>query len=196
MKRLFLAFLLGALVLSAEAALTKGDAAPDFKAKASRGGKSFDFSLREALKKGPVVIFFFPAAFTSECNVQAHEFAVSHEKFVAAGATVVGVSLDSIDRLNAFSADPEYCGGKVAVVSDGGGEIAKSYELKVMDAPPGSKDTRGAPIGHGLVESVTFIVQPDGEIAATVKGLSASANVSKALEVVQKLAPRQTAGRF
>ncbi|MGE5467091.1 MAG: peroxiredoxin [Ignavibacteria bacterium] len=195
MRHLFLAFLCGALALPVGAALTKGDHAPEFEAPASVGGRTFAFSLGEALRKGPVVVFFFPAAFTSECNVQAHEFAVSHEKFLAAGATVVGVSLDDIDHLNAFSADPDYCGGKVAVVSDRNGDIAKSYELKVMAAPPGSKDTHGAPIRHGLVESITFIIASDGNVAATLVGPSPSSNVSRALEIVQKLAPKQTATR-
>lgn len=194
MLRLLFAFLLSyAIGLPALAALKEGDVAPDFKAQASLGGKAFDFSLREALKKGPVVVYFFPAAFTSGCNIQAHEFAVNHDQFVAAGATVVGVSLDGIARLNAFSADPDYCGGKVAVASDVDGRIAKLYDLRVMAAPAGTKDTRGIPIEHGLVESVTFVVKPDATIAATVADPSPSSHVAKALAAVQKLAAKQMA---
>ena len=88
------------------AALKEGDAAPDFKAQASLAGKVFTFVLKEALKKGPVVVYFYPSAFTSGCNLQAHTFAVNYGKFVAAGAQIIGVSLDSIARLNDFSADP------------------------------------------------------------------------------------------
>lgn len=194
MTRPMLAFLLFAgLALTADAALNKGNVAPDFSAQASLGGKTFDFSLSRTLKKGPVVLYFFPAAFTSECNVLAHDFAASHDKFAAAGATVVGVSMDSVDRLNAFSADPDYCGGKIAVAADVDGAIAKSYDLKVLEAPAGGRDTQGTPIAHPLVETITFIVQPDGRIAATVSGKSASANVAAALEVVRKLAPKQMA---
>ena len=194
MRRLLFACLLfQAIALPGMAALNVGDTAPDFTAKASRSGNTFDFSLKESLKKGPVVLYFFPAAFTSECNVQAHEFAVNHEKFVAAGATVVGVSLDGIARLKEYSADPNYCGGKVAVASDPDSRIAKSYDLRVMEAPPGSKDTTGIPIEHGLVESFTFIVAPDGKVAAVIGGISPSANVTEALKAVQKLAARQTA---
>jgi peroxiredoxin len=197
MKRfLFAPWVLLAIALPSTAALNQGDPAPHFTARASRAGETFDFSLADALKKGPVVVYFFPAAFTSVCNVQAHEFAQNEEKFVAAGATVVGVSLDSIARLNEFSADPNYCGGKVAVAADVDGGIAKSYDLKVLDAPPGSKDSRGIPIEHGLVESFTFVIAPDGKIAAAIGGgRSPSANVIEALKAVQKLSTKQTAAK-
>ena len=87
-----------------------GVAAPEFTAPASLAGKPFSFSLKDALLKGPVVVYFYPSAFTGGCNVQAHEFAVNKGKFDAAGASIIGVSLDSIERLNDFSADPAYCG--------------------------------------------------------------------------------------
>ena len=180
-----------AIALPAMAALKEGDRAPDFTAQASLAGKSFTFSLKEALKKGPVVLYFYPAAFTQTCNIQAHQFAANHEKFVAAGATVVGVSLDSIARLNEFSADPNSCGGKVAVASDNDGSIAKSYDLEVLDPPRGTTDTQGNPIEHGLVEQFTFIIAPSGEVAATVGEGSPTANVAKALEAVQRLATKQ-----
>lgn len=196
-RRHLFAFLCFAIfALSATAALQEGDVAPDFKALASVSGKAFDFSLQDALEKGPVVLYFFSAAFTSECNIQAHEFAANYDKFIAAGARVIGVSIDSIARLNAFSADPESCGGKVAVAADVDSRIAKSYDLKVMEAPPGSKDTRGTPIEHALVESVTFVIRPDGRIAAVVRGGSPSSNVAKTLEIVRKLAARQLAGSW
>src|ERR1700754_1590251 len=114
------------------AALKVGDSAPKFTAQASLAGKEFTFSLADALKKGPVVVYFYPSAYTGGCNVQAHEFAVNYDKFAAAGASVVGVSLDSISRLNEFSADPEYCAGKLPVASDEKGDIAKSYDLQVI----------------------------------------------------------------
>jgi thioredoxin-dependent peroxiredoxin len=193
MRRLALACVLsGALVLPATAALKAGDAAPDFNAQASLAGKAFSFSLKDALKAGPVVVYFFPSAYTSGCNIQAHEFAVNHDRFRAAGATVVGVSLDDIGRLNTFSADPEYCGGKVPVASDDGGRIARSYDLRVSEARASVRDTRGELIEHGFAERTTFVVTPDGRIAATVGGLSPEANVARALEVVQGLSPRKS----
>ena len=107
MKRLLPVLLLsGAIALPALAALKSGDKAPDFSAKASLDGKAFDFSLKDALKKGPVVVYFYPSAYTGGCNVEAHTFAVNKDKFDAVGATIIGVSLASIARLNDFSADP------------------------------------------------------------------------------------------
>jgi len=176
------------IALPAMAALEAGDAAPDFKAKASLAGEEFDFSLRDALGEGTVVVYFYPSAYTQGCNIQAHEFAVNMEKFEEAGASVIGVSLDSIERLNDFSADPEYCAGKLPVASDESGEIARSYGLEVAEGPPGITDTRGVEIDHGFAERTTFIVTPDGRIAETIGGTSPMENVRKSLEAVQRLA--------
>ena len=74
------------------AALSAGDAAPDFKAQASLAGKEFEFSLAKALQQGTVVVYFYPAAYTQGCNIQAHEIATRYDEFTAAGATVIGVS--------------------------------------------------------------------------------------------------------
>jgi peroxiredoxin len=188
MKLLVAAVLAASIALPAAAALKEGDSAPDFKTQASQAGKAFGYSLKHALKKGPVVVYFYPSAYTGGCNVQAHAFAVNQEKFAAAGASIVGVSLDSIARLNDFSADPEYCAGKIAVASDADGRIAKSYDLTVRDAAPGRKDTRGVDIDHGFAERTTFIVTPNGKVAAVVGGLAPGANVEQALQAVQKLA--------
>ena len=181
--------LFGSMLISlpALAALEAGDMAPMFQAKASLNGKSFDFSLHDALGKGPVVVYFYPSAYTQGCNIQAHTFAENMDKFTAAGASVVGVSLDSIERLNDFSADPDYCAGKLPVASDASGEIAKSYELNVMAGREGMKDTRGVEIGHGFAERTTFIVTPDGKIAETIGGISPMENVEKSLASVQRL---------
>lgn len=186
MKNLLLG-LLGFTVVAmpALAALEVGDTAPVFEAKASLAGKEFDFSLREALDEGPVVVYFYPSAYTQGCNIQAHEFAVNMDKFTEAGASVIGVSLDSIERLNDFSADPEYCADKLAVASDASGEIARSYNLEVREGREGAKDTRGVEIGHGFAERTTFIVTPDGKIVETISGVSPMDNVHKSLEAVQ-----------
>lgn len=180
-------FILTTFVNTSFGALNQGDIAPEFKTEASLAGKAFTYSLKESIKKGPVVVYFYPAAYTSGCNIQAHTFAVNYERFTAAGATVVGVSLDNIARLNEFSADPEYCAGKVAVASDVDGKIAKSYDLKIRDVVPGRKDMRGADLNHGFAERTTFVVNRNGRIAATVGGVAPDVNVEKALEVVQQL---------
>jgi peroxiredoxin len=185
---LSICLLSSAYTLSAVAALPEGHPAPDFQTQASLAGKVFSFSLKEALQKGPVVVYFYPSAYTGGCNIQAHTFAVNHDKFTAAGASIIGISLDSIDRLNDFSADPEFCGGKVAVASDVDGNIAKSYDLTVKEAAAGKKDSRGVEITHGFVERTTFVVTPDGNIIATLTGLKPAENVEKALEIIQNIA--------
>ncbi|WP_290867143.1 peroxiredoxin [Aquabacterium sp.] len=182
------ALALGLVAAPALAALKDGDKAPDFSTQASLAGKAFQYSLKDALKKGPVVVYFYPSAFTNGCNVQAHTFAEDVDKFKSAGASIVGVSLDNIARLNEFSADPQFCAGKIAVASDADGKIAKAYDLAIRDAVAGRKDTRGADIDHGFAERTTFVVTPDGKVAATVGGLTPAANVEKALKAVQKLA--------
>lgn len=187
-KHLLIGLLATAFTLPAFAALKEGDTAPDFKIPASFAGKATEFSLKEKLKKGPVVVYFYPSAYTKGCNLQAHTFSVNSEKFAAAGATVIGVSQDSIGRLNEFSADPEYCAGKLAVASDADGKVAKNFQLETRPAAEGKTDTRGVTIDHGFTERTTFIVTPDGKIAATVGGLTPVENVAKSLEAVEKLA--------
>jgi len=191
MKRLLTFSVLAGLSMSsispAFAALKEGDKAPAFNLEASLAGKPFQFSLAESLKKGPVVVYFYPSAYTGGCNIQAHTFSVNSDKFAAAGATVIGVSLDSIERLNDFSADPEYCAGKFAVGSDVGGKVARSFELNVREAAAGKVDSRGKEIDHGFAERTTFIITPDGKIAATIGGITPAENVKAALEKVQTL---------
>jgi peroxiredoxin len=184
---MIVACLATALPVCAFAALHAGDAAPDFSAPAALAGKTIAFSLAEARKAGPVVVYFYPAAFTSGCNVQAHEFAVNMDRFKAAGATVIGVSLDNITRLTAFSADPKYCAGKVPVASDADGRIAASFQLAVDPEEKGFKDTRGIEVGHGFDERTTFIVGTDGKIVAAIGGLEPAENVRKSLTAVTLL---------
>jgi peroxiredoxin len=187
MKTFLWAALCSALSLPAWAALKPGDTAPDFSAQASLAGKAFNYSLRDALKKGPVVVYFYPSAYTNGCNAQAHAFATNMDRFQAGGATVVGVSLDNIQRLNEFSADPDYCAGKLPVASDVDGKIAKSYDLMIRQGAAGMKDSRGKEINHDMAERTTFLVTPDGKVAATIGGVTPTENVDQALAAVQKL---------
>src|SRR5262249_23858177 len=126
-----------ALCTPAFAALKTGDQAPGFSAQASLAGKEFGFSLEAALKKGPVVVYFYPSAYTKGCDLEAHTFAQQIDQFTAAGATIIGVSGDSITRLNQFSADPDYCAGRFPVASDSSGKIAGSYNLNISAVKPG-----------------------------------------------------------
>ena len=188
MKPLAVSIALAAVLATpAMAELKPGTKAPDFTAPAFLAGQPMTFKLSDALKKGPVVVYFYPSAYTGGCNLQAHTFAVNMDKFTAAHASVIGVSLDSIDRLNKFSADPEYCAGKLPVASDADGKIAKSYDLMVREGKEGMKDTQGNEIGHGFAERTTFIVTQDGKIAATIGGVKPDENVQKSLEAVQAL---------
>jgi peroxiredoxin Q/BCP len=188
MRRQLVGILLSAaMTVPAFAALKTGDMAPDFTAQASLAGKAFSYSLADALKRGPVVVYFYPSAFTGGCNVEAHTFSEHRGDFDAAGATIIGVSLDNITRLNDFSADPKYCAGKIAVASDADGKIAAAYNLKVQHAPGPVPDSRGVMIDHGFAERSTFVVTPDGKIVAAITGASPTANVDAALKAVQQV---------
>jgi peroxiredoxin len=193
MKKWFLGLsITGLLSLSLSAALKEGDKAPDFSARASLAGKEFNFSLESALKKGPVVVYFYPSAYTKGCDLEAHTFAQQKDKFDAAGATIIGVSADSIARLDEFSADPDYCAGKFPVASDEAHKIATAYDLTANSSKPGMKDVRGAEIGHDFIERVTFVIGKDHKIIATLSSKDAKItpdqHVEKALAIVQKLA--------
>lgn len=190
MLTLIVAGLASAVALPVIAA-KQGEKAPEFIAEASLAGKSFQFSLKDALSKGPVVVYFYPSAYTPGCNIQAREFATKMDKFTAAKATVVGVSMDNIARLNDFSADPAFCAGKVPVASDVGGHIAKSFGLKSAPETAGAKDTRGIEIGHGFTERTTFVISKDGKIAATISGVAPDKNVAAALTEVEKIAAKK-----
>jgi peroxiredoxin Q/BCP len=184
----------GLLSISVMAALKPADQAPDFSAPASLAGKEFSFSLQDALKKGPVVVYFYPSAYTQGCDIEAHTFAQEKEKFDSAGATIIGVSADSITRLNQFSADPDYCAGKFPVASDPDHKISKSYNLNAAAARAGMKDVRGVEIDHDFVERTTFVIGKDHKIIATLSSaddkITPAQHVQKALETVQKLASK------
>jgi thioredoxin-dependent peroxiredoxin len=192
MRKLLLGLALAVVAAApALAGLAVGDHAPDFSAPASLAGKEFTFSLEAALKKGPVVVYFYPSAYTKGCDLEAHTFAEQKDKFVAAGATIIGVSGDSIARLDAFSADPNYCAGKFPVASDSDGKIAASYNLMTNAPKPGMTDVRGDAIDHNFIERVTFVIAKDHKVIARLSSkddsLTPDAHVAKSLEIVQGL---------
>lgn len=194
MKRISMAFgllagvLASSYVASAHAALKEGEVAPVFTAQASHAGKAFTYALKDGLKKGPVVVYFYPTAFGGGCSIQARAFADHHERFVAAGASIVGVSLDDIGRLNAFSSDPETCAGKFPVASDADGKIARSFDVPVNESTRGRKDKRGVVVEHGSVTRTTFVLDQAGRIVATIDGVAPLANVEAALAAVRSAA--------
>ncbi|OOG58408.1 peroxiredoxin [Rhodanobacter sp. B05] len=200
-KRLAGSMALGALIALASAtpavaALGPGATAPTFTAQASQAGKEFTFSLADALKKGPVVVYFYPSAYTGGCDLEAHTFAVNRDKFDAAGATIIGVSADSIERLDAFSADPKYCAGKFPVASDADVKVALSYDLKAIAAQPGMNDVRGVAIDHAFIPRTTFVIDSHGKIVAALSSetdhLRPDEHVKRSLAIVQHLQAGKT----
>lgn len=172
-------------------ALSKGSKAPMFTSNASMAGNEFEFSLKKALEKGPVVVYFYPAAYTGGCDLEAHTFAEMKDKFTAAGATIIGVSADDIERLKSFSSSPEYCAGKFPVASDEGGKIAATYGLELIPPKAGAKDVTGQEISHGFIPRTTFVINKNDEIVAVFSSetdhISPDEHVKKSLEIVEQL---------
>src|SRR3954465_7984141 len=168
-KQLVIGLMAAALCATpAFAALKAGDTAPDFTAAGSLGGKDFSFNLKAALKKGPVVVYFYPSAYTNGCDIEAHTFAEQSDKFAAAGASIIGVSADDLGRLHKFSADPNFCAGKFPIASDADTKIAQSFALNVTPPRAGAKDVNQTEINHAFIERVTYVIGKDGRILATL----------------------------
>lgn len=171
-------------------AQSTGSTVVPFKTKASLSGKEFSFSLKKALSKGPVVVYFYPSAYTGGCDLEAHTFAEYKDSFTRAGATIIGVSADDIKRLKSFSADPDFCAGKFPVASDPEGQIA-TFGLKLKPLQPGLKDVRGEQVTHGFIPRTTFVINKDRKILAMFSSeadhLSPVEHVKKSLAAVKSL---------
>jgi peroxiredoxin Q/BCP len=172
MKRLIaFAFAVAAAAATpALAALKVGTTAPDFTAQASQGGKQFTFKLSTALERGPVVLYFFPAAFTSGCTIEAHEFAEASGDYQKLGATLIGVTAGNIDRLTEFSVSE--CRSKFPVAADPNATIAKSYESTLAIYP-----------GHS--DRTSYVIAPDGKVVFVYSNLSPDQHVAKTLEALK-----------
>jgi peroxiredoxin len=166
------AALYGAIVsVPALAALTVGAKAPDFTTQAALGGKQFTFSLADALKKGPVVLYFFPAAFTPGCTQEAHDFAEASDKFAALGATVIGVTAGNANRVTEFSSLE--CRNKFAVAADPQEKIIKSYDAMLKQKPEWADRT-------------SYVIAPDGTILMEYTNLDPSEHVTRTMAAVKK----------
>jgi peroxiredoxin Q/BCP len=134
--------------------------------------------------------YFYPSAYTGGCDLEARTFAEESDKFTAAGASIVGVSGDTLDRLQKYSADPKFCAGKFTVTSDSDTKIATSYNLNVRQPGPGTKDNQGNPLTHAIIERHTYVIGKDGKIIASMNsstdGISPVEHVEKSLAVVSK----------
>ena len=174
--KLAVAGVLGLAVLapSALAALKPGAKAPDFDATAYLAGKAFTFRLAHALKKGPVVVYFFPAAHTPGCNVEARLFSQAIDKFKAHRATVIGVTAGNTDELADFSKETEHCGGKFPVAADPGAKIAKRYDAILAAKPEWSSRT-------------SYVIAPDGKVAHAYSDLNPNKHVREMLDAVAAL---------
>ena len=174
LRTLVLAACLALPAALAFAALAPGDAAPDFTLEAALGGKDFTFSLKEALKKGPVVLYFYPKSFTTVCTVEAHEFAEKIDDFAAAGASVIGVSSDKIETQRAFS--NKECRDKFPVGADPGMQVIKAYDAAVT-----------LPIvGAAFANRISYVISPEGKILSSVTDNGAEKHIENALETVRK----------
>ncbi len=162
------------LAAGAHAALAPGDAAPDFTAPAYLAGAPFTFKLADALKKGPVVVYFFPAAHTSGCNIEAHLFAEAADKFKAEGATIIGVTAGNTDQLADFSKETEHCSGKFPVAADANLSIAKSYKSTLAFRP-------------GWSDRTSYVISPAGKIVLAYSDLKPDNHVDKTLAAVTQL---------
>ncbi len=154
------------------AALQQGAKAPDFTLSAAQGGKPFSLSLKQALKKGPVVLYFFPAAFTPGCTLEAHLFAEASDDFNRLGARVVGVTAGNIDRVAEFSRSE--CRDKFAVAADPGAKVAAKYDAVL--ARPGK-----APISS----RTSFVIAPNGTILLSYTDAKPQAHVEKTMAAVR-----------
>jgi peroxiredoxin len=167
------------LALPALAALKPGDAAPDFKAQAALGGSEFTFSLADALKKGPVVLYFYPKAFTSGCTVEAHEFAAAAADYTALGATLIGMSSDGIERLHAFST--QECSAKFPVAADPDLKVIHAYDV-VLSSIPGLS---------GVSDRTSYVIAPDGKIVYVYSAMAPDDHVKNTLDAVKKWREQQ-----
>lgn len=178
-RRMFLGLVAVALALSAVpafAALDVGAKAPDFTLQATRGGKIFTFSLADALKKGPVVLYFYPAAFTPGCTIEAHDFADAINQYKALGATVIGVSHDPLAKLAKFSVSA--CRSKFAVAADTDQSVMKSYDAVLAQAP-------------SLANRTSYVIAPNGTILYTYTSLNPDKHVANTLAALKAWKAKQ-----
>jgi peroxiredoxin Q/BCP len=181
MKRKFMPVLLATVLsatvglysLTASATLKPGEAAPDFTTQASLGGKTYTYNLADELKKGPVVLYFYPAAFTKGCTIEAHEFADAVDEYKKYGATVIGVSHDNIDTLTKFSVSE--CRSKFPVAADADAKVIGAYDA-------------GLPMHNSMANRVSYVIAPDGKIIYEYTSLSPDKHVENTLEAVKQWA--------
>lgn len=163
--------MLASLALPARAALDVGDTAPNFTLPAALGGKVFQYTLAEQLAKGPVVLYFFPAAFSEGCSTEAHEFAEAIDRFGAVGATVIGVSGDDLELISRFSV--QVCQGRFPVAADEKKSVIKAYDASMQTRPD-------------YANRVSYVIAPDGKVIYTYLSLNPNQHVAKTLAALEQ----------
>ena len=172
MRKLFLVIAAATLIaVPANAALKVGDKAPDFNTTGAVGGKEFKLHLAEQLKHGPVVLYFFPKAFTSGCTAEAHAFSESIGDFKKAGAQVIGMSADDLKTLHDFSAKECRSAFPVATASP---EIQKEYDVAWAAHP-------------GITTRTSYVIDKTGKIVMVHDDLDFSQHVARTLAAVKAL---------
>lgn len=176
--RLLLAALALSLGVPATAALAPGAAAPDFTASGAMAGKPLTVSLKAALRKGPVVLYFFPAAFTKGCNIEAKAFADALPEFQKAGATVIGMTAGNVDQLQRFSA--EHCAGKFAVAA-ASPAVIKGYDVLLKKADGTATN---------VTSRTSFVIAPNGRVIFAHTDMNPNDHVRMTLDAVRSYRPR------
>ena len=170
MRRLIVLFMmLGAWAWPVHAALDIGDNAPNFSISAALGGKVFQYSLADALAKGPVVLYFFPAAFSEGCSIEAHQFAEAMPSFEALGASVIGVSGDELDVITKFSV--QACQGKFPVAADEKKSVIKAFDAAMQTRPD-------------FANRVSYVIAPNGKVVYSYLSLNPHKHVERTLAAV------------
>ncbi|MFT9417970.1 peroxiredoxin [Acetobacter sp.] len=157
---------------AAHAALSEGSRAPDFTLRGALAGEPFTFSLKTALTQGPIVLYFFPAAFTTGCTQEAHDFAESAEQFHTAGATLIGITAGNTDRVAEFS--KVECRDKFAVLADPGALTAILYH---------SVNTERHTL---LSQRTSYVIAPDGTILLSFTSNNPEQHVLETLDALKK----------
>ncbi|KQN93161.1 peroxiredoxin [Sphingomonas sp. Leaf231] len=177
MRRLLATVLAFAVSTPAVAALAPGARAPDFTTRGAIAGKVVGVHLAEQLKRGPVVLYFFPAAFTGGCNAEARAFAEKVDAFRAAGATVIGMSADNVADLQRFSSSE--CAGKFAVAS-AGPKVVAGYDVAL------GKEVKG----RQVTSRTSYVIGRDGRIVSVYSDMNPTEHVTRSLAAVQRLGTR------
>lgn len=177
-RSLLSCFLVGLLPSLAWSELSVGTIAPAFSTKAAQGGTDLTFTLSKALKKGPVVVYFYPKSFTSVCTEEAHLFAEAMSEFETLGASVIGISTDTIETQREFSRME--CRGKFPVAADPAGVVVKAYDVLV--------GIEGIVV---FANRTSYVITPDGKIASVLTAGDAGSHIQSALRSVKAWKARQ-----